>query len=185
MTNWRPDFSPEHLYFVTTVAVQHRHLFQRDVTKRLIVDALDCMRLRGRFKLYCFVVMPNHVHLIIQCRAEDPPADCVRDLKKHVADRLIRQCRAEGSQSELDLLASVVTDPQRQQYKVWEDGYEAKDVFSPDFLRQKMTYTHNNPCQPHWNLVARPEDYVWSSARFYLSEEPAVIPLDSANHLLV
>lgn len=48
-----------------------------------------------------------------------------------------------------------------------------------------MTYSHNNPCQPHWNLVERPEDYIWSSARFYLLEEPAIIPLDNANHLLV
>ena len=47
-----------------------------------------------------------------------------------------------------------------------------------------MTYMHNNPCQPHWNLVEHPEDYVWSSARFYLLEEPAIIPLDNANLLL-
>ena len=89
MTNWRPDFDPDHLYFVTTTAVKHRHLFGCDVMKRLIVDSLDCMRLRKRFKLYDFVVMPNHLHLIIQCRAEDPLAACLRDLKKHIADRQV------------------------------------------------------------------------------------------------
>ena len=51
-------------------------------------------------------------------------------------------------------------------------------------IRRKMTYMHNNPCQPHWNLVEHPEDYVRSSARFYLLEEPAIIPLDNANLLL-
>ena len=184
MTNWRPDFNPDHLYFVTTSAVEHHHLFRRDVVKRLIVDNLDCMRLRKRFKLYVFVIMPNHIHIIIQCYAEDPLADVIRDLKKHIADRLIRHYRVEGNQSVLDFLALAVTRPDKQRYKVWEDGYDAKDVFSPKFLCQKMTYSHNNPCQPHWNLVEHPEDYVWSSARFYLLEESAIIPLDNANHLL-
>lgn len=88
MTNWRPDFNPDNLYFVTTSAVQQRHLFIRDVMKRLVVDSLDCMRLRERLKLYAFVIMPNHLHVIIQCRAEDPLANVIRDLKKHIADRL-------------------------------------------------------------------------------------------------
>ena len=185
MTNWRPDFDPDHLYFVTTTAVQHRHLFGCDMMKRLIVDSLDCMRLRKRFRLYNFVVMPNHLHLIIQCRAEDPLAACLRDLKNHIADRLVRHYRVESNQPVLDSLASAVTRPDRQRYKVWEGSYTAKDVLSPGFLRQKMTYIHNNPCQSHWNLVERPEDYIWSSARFHLLEEPGIIPLDNASHLLL
>jgi len=184
MTNWRPDFNPDHLYFVTTNAVQHRHLFRSDVIRRLIIDSLDCMRLRKRLKLYTFVVMPNHLHAIIQCRAEDPLADVMRDLKKHIADRIVRHYQVKGNQSVLDFLASVVTRPDKQRYQVWEDGYDARDIFSPEFLQQKMTYVHNNPCQPHWNLVKRPEDYAWSSARFYLLEEPTLIPLDNANLLL-
>lgn len=108
----------------------------------------------------------------------------IRDLKVHTADRLIRHHRAEGDKSLLDFLASVVTRPEKQQYKVWENGYFAKDVFSAEFLRQKMIYVHNNPCQPHWNLAERPKDYIWSSAGFYLLEEPCIIPLDNANFLL-
>ncbi|HBY96835.1 MAG: transposase [Ardenticatenaceae bacterium] len=184
MTGWRPNFDPNHLYFVTTAAVRHRHLFQRDLIKRLIVDSLDCMRLHGRLKLYAFVIMPNHIHIVIQCRAENPLCDVVRDLKKHTVDRIVRYYRAEGNQAVLDFLASAVMPSDKQRYKVWEEGYDARDIFSPDFLRQKMTYLHNNPCQPHWNLVERPEEFIWSSARFYLLEEPAIVPLDNANHLM-
>jgi len=46
-----------------------------------------------------------------------------------------------------------------------------------------MTYSHNNPCQPHRNPVRRPEDYVWSGAGFYLLEEPAIILPDNTNLL--
>ena len=79
------------------------------------------MRLRGRFELYCFVIMPNHIHLIVQCRAEGPLAGCVRDLKKQIADRVIRHYRAESNQAVLDRLASVGPGSQAR-HQVWEEG---------------------------------------------------------------
>ena len=60
MSNWRPNFRPEHLYFVTTKAVDYVHIFQSDVIKRLLIDTLDHFRIRKRMKLFCFVIMPNH-----------------------------------------------------------------------------------------------------------------------------
>lgn len=185
MTTWRPDFDPEHLYFVTTTAVDHAHLFRRDVIKRLIVDCLDCLRIRQRIKLYTFVAMPNHIHFIAQFPVDDPLKDVVRDFKKHTSDRIVRHYVIEGDEKALAFLAAAVTRPRKQKHKVWKDGYMAKDVFSPDFLRQKMEYIHNNPCQPHWQLAESPEEYPWSGARFYILKEPAIIPLDNAEVLLV
>lgn len=75
--------------------------------------------------------------------------------------------------------------PQKQRYKVWDDDYDAKEVFTPEFLKQKMDYIHNNPLQPHWCLAKRAEEYPWSSARFYLMDEPALIALDDARGLMV
>jgi len=85
----------------------------------------------------------------------------------------------------LQFLRKAVIRPEKQQYKVWDDDYNAKEVFSPDFLRQKLDYSHHNPLQKHWQLAERPEDYVWSSARFYLLNEPALIPLKDARELLL
>jgi REP element-mobilizing transposase RayT len=185
MTTWRPDFDPDHLYFITTTAVKRAHLFRRDVMKRLLVDGLDCLRLRQEIKLYTFVIMPNHIHLIVQCPASYPVKDLVRDFKKHASDRIVRHYRAEKNQKALDFLAAAVKYTNRQKHRVWEDDYNAKDIFTPQFLRQKMEYIHNNPCQPHWALADRPEDYSWSGARFYILKEPAIIPLDNAERLLV
>ena len=183
--NWRPDFQPENLCFVTTTVVSHLHLFERDVMKRLILDAMDNFRLHGRWKIFCFVIMPNHIHIIVQFIKEDPMADVLRDFKKLTSDRVLRFLKAENNQQTLATLATKVPHPEKQSYKVWEDGYNAKDVFSPDFLRQKMEYIHNNPCQPHWNLTDAPENYLWSSARFYHSEFPCIIPIDDAKPLLL
>jgi REP element-mobilizing transposase RayT len=172
------------LYFVTTAAVDHAHIFQRDVVKRILVDGLYHLHVVDGIDLYVFVVMPNHVHFIIRCREDDPLKDVIRDFKANTARLIVRQYQVEDNQQALDFLAAAVKRPKKQQFKVWEDGYLAKDVFSPGFLRQKMTYVHSNPTQPQWQLVEQAEDYVWSSARFYLLEKPALIPLSDARGLL-
>ncbi len=97
---------------------------------------------------------------------------------------MIRHYRVEGNERALAFLAAQVTRPKKQRRKVWEDGYNAKEVLTPKFLRQKMTYCHENPCQPHWNLAASPEAYPWSGARYYLLDEPPLTPVDDARALL-
>lgn len=181
----RPTFDPDHLYFITTTAVQRLHLFSRPVVKRIIVDSLNYMRVESWIKLHVFVVMPNHVHLIVRFLEGHTLSDTVRDFKKHTARQIIRQHQAENDDQVLTVLQGAAGQISDQQYKVWEDGYDARDIFSEEFLRQKAEYCHNNPCQPHWALVERPEQYPWSSARYYLLGEPAIIDVDDLSELLV
>lgn len=184
MSGVRPNFDPANLYFVTTSAVWRAHIFQRDVVKRIIVDSLSYMRVNHWLRLYAFVVMPNHVHLIAQFLDGHVLSDVMREFKKHTSKQIIRQYHAENNHRALRLLERAAHDIPDQQYKVWEDGYDARDVFSPDFLRQKAEYIHNNPCQPHWQLAARPEEYPWSSARYYVLGEPSIIAIDDMSELL-
>ena len=60
----------------------------------------------------------------------------------------------------------------KQEYKVWEDSYDARDVFSIKFLQQKMDYIHHNPCQPHWKLVKAPENIFGQVRDFIWMENP-------------
>ena len=183
-TRWRPDFDPEHLYFVTTTAAERTHLFRRDIVKRILVDGLYYVGLMNRVTLYAFVIMPNHVHVIIQCPPDLPPKDWARAYKADTTRLIVRHYQVEDNQPALDALRRLVTRPDKQEYKVWEDGYLAKAVVTPDFLEQKLNYTHDNPVQPHWRLVDVPENYAWSSARFYLQNVPALIAVQDARELL-
>ncbi len=182
---WPTYVDSNHLYFVTTRAVQRKHVFHRDLVKRILIDSLNTGRILGHYLLFAFVIMPNHIHLILQCLNDCTPSDVVREFKKATANLIIRQYEAEGNARALDFFASAVQPGRKEQYTVWEHEYQAKNVFSPDFLRQKLEYIHNNPVQPHWRLAERPEDYVWSSARFYLAGERALIPLSAARDLFV
>jgi REP element-mobilizing transposase RayT len=180
-----PNFDPANLYFITTNAVDRVHLFRRDVIKRIIVDSLNYMRVSHWLNLHAFVVMPNHIHFIVRFLADYTPTDVMREFKKHTSKQIIRQYQAEDNQRVLAFLERAAQHLSDQHYKVWEEGYDARDVFSIEFLRQKVTYIHHNPCQPHWQLVERPELYPWSSARYYLLGQPAIIAIDDLSELLV
>jgi len=180
-----PVFDPANLYFITTIAVQRAHLFRRDVIKRIIADSLNYMRVHRWISLYTFVVMPNHVHFIVRSLEDHVLSDVMRDFKKHTAKQIIRQYQAENNRRALAFLEQAASCIPDQQYKVWEDGYDARDVFSLAFLRQKVEYVHNNRCQPQWQLAESPEEYAWSGARYYLLGEPAIIAVDDVGELLV
>src|ERR1043165_4571758 len=133
----KPNFNPDYFYFVTTTAVGHSLLFRRDVIKRIIVDSFHHLRISGQMKLFVFVVMPNHIHIIIQLSQGYLLSDVMRDFKKFTARQIYRQFSADGNSKLLDVLRK---EGQRvkQEYKVWEDRYDARDIFSIQFLQQKM-----------------------------------------------
>jgi len=180
----RPNFDPDHLYFVTTTARKHIHIFKRDSIIRILLDSLHYLRTSGRLQLFIFAIMPNHIHLIGKFSREHTLANMIRDFKRHTARQIIRQLQAENNTEILDTLQRLNKDP-RQKFKIWEDRDDARDVFSVNFLQQKMDYIHHNPCQPHWNLAKLPEEYPWSSARFYIAKEPSVIPVDDVREFLI
>ncbi len=154
------------------------------MVRRILVDALYFISLMNKVSLYAFVIMPNHVHVIIQCPLECPFKDWTRAFKTSTAQLIVRLHQVEGNQAALGKLAEMVARPDKQKYKVWEDGYFAENIFSPEFLTQKLDYIHNNPLQDHWRLAETPEDYPWSSARFYVRGEPTLIPVKDVRELM-
>jgi len=178
----KPNFNPDYLYFVTTSAHNHAHLFQRDVIKRIIVDSLHFMRTSAWLKLYAFIVMPNHIHFIARILEGFILSDVMRDFKKYTSKQIARQFQVEENDKALAKLQEA-GKTRGHQFKVWEDDYDGRDVFSSGFFEQKVNYIHYNPCQPQWNLVKYPEDYIGSSARFYMANKPVIIPIDDAREL--
>ena len=172
------------LYFITTSAVRHTHIFQSDVIKRILVDSLNTGRILRQYSLFAFVIMPNHIHLLLRCSGGYAPADVIREYKKATANLILRHYECEGNDEILWALAQAAQHTSRKNFAVWEEEYQAKVAYAPDFLRQKLNYIHNNPLQAHWQLAERPEQYMWSSARFYAGAGRALIPLSDVRKLL-
>lgn len=181
---WPVHVDPSHLYFITTRAVQHAHIFRRDLVRRILIDSLNTGRILGQYALLAYVIMPNHIHLILRCLNESTPGQIVAAFKKATANLILRQYEVEGNDRALAFCAAAVPPRYKQNYIVWEHEYQAKNVFSPAFLREKLEYVHNNPVQPHWRLAETAEAYAWSSARFYAGEGRALLPLSDAREWL-
>jgi putative transposase len=165
MSPVKPSFDPANLYF--------------------IVNSLDYMRQKRWFKLFAFVIMPNHIHILVRISFSFTLASVMRDFKKFTSKQITMYCLAENHRELISIMEEAGKVSLKKKYKVWEDGYDARDVYSLDFLEQKLDYIHNNPCQSQWNLVDQPENYQWSSACFYLQERPAVIDVDDIREFMV
>ena len=183
---WPVHVDPDHLYFITTDAVKRAHVFRRDIIKRLLVDSLNTGRILRQYDLYAFVIMPNHIHLILQCLNEHTPSDVVREYKKATASLFLRQYEVEENQAALDFSSRAVKPGQNKTHAIWEADYEAKNVFSRDFLRQKLDYMHNNPLQPQWRFWQSDQRTMCHPRAAFISTQGVpLIPLSDAGVISV
>ena len=72
----------------------------------------------------------------------------------------------------LSLACSELEKAKGQKHKAFEPSFDAKPVYTLDFINQKLTYMHNNPVSGKWNLCKDFTDYPYSSAGFYINEKP-------------
>ena len=65
------------------------------------------------------------------------------------------------------VLECFSVEEKERKYRFWQRDSLAVKIDSRIMFEQKLDYLHDNPLQSHWNLAKRPEDYFYSSARFY------------------
>lgn len=165
--------SPGYVYYLTMTVVDWVDIFSRPAYKHLIVDSINyCIANKG-LKVYCWCMMSNHVHMIASATDDGSLSDILRDLKKFTSKALIRAIEEEAESRRAWMLNRFwfagKNDPRIKYYRVWQEGNEAKEINSTAFLEEKMNYIHNNPVKAE--VVAHPEDYLYSSARDYAGEK--------------
>ena len=124
-------------------------------------------------KVYSWCLMSNHMHVIASASEGNNLSDIIRDFKKFTNKNLIRSIK-EIPESRRDWMLNLFwyagkNDKKIKYYKVWQEGNDAKEINSTDFLDQKLEYIHNNPVRAE--IVASPEDYLYSSAKDYSGEK--------------
>ena len=133
-----------------------------------MIDSLNyCIQHKG-LQVYEFVIMSNHMHLIISSDKE-PLSDIIRDFKKFTAKRIIEAVQTIGESRREWLLNKFAYAGSRNSnnttYQLWKQDYHAVQIGNQKMLQQKREYIHNNPVRA--GIVEFAEDYVYSSARFY------------------
>jgi REP element-mobilizing transposase RayT len=156
-----------HVHFFTAVCKDWLPLLHDNACKQVILKALKYRAQTKQVKIAAFVLMPNHFHIIWRIAQGVQQEDLQRDLLKITAKQIIDII----SRTDKQLLGKIKVDLKDRKMQVWKRNSMSIDLYNHSFFLQKLEYIHNNPCQPKWNLVIHPRDYVFSSAKFYETGE--------------
>ncbi len=156
-------------YFITMTIVDWIDIFTRKEQKLLIIDSLKYCQQNKGLEIYCWCLMPSHLHLICRATGDDGMSDILRDFKKFTSKAIIKNILDEPESRREWLLEQFKSAcahlKRKQEYKVWQNGNYAKIIYSSSFFYEKLNYIHNNPVEDL--LVQNPEEYMFSSARNY------------------
>ena len=144
----------EQSHFVTFCCYHRRPLLSSDVSRRVFESALERVRRRFGLRVYGYVVMPDHVHLLLSETEHETLADALKSLKQGVARRLIGNAE-----------------------HFWQKRYYDFNIRNnPQFI-EKLRYIHRNPVRAA--LCERPEDWPWSSFCHYATGCEGKVEIES------
>jgi putative transposase len=161
-------------HFITTSCYQRRPLLNNPRIRDLLLDVLEQARCRYRFVVVGYVVMPEHVHLLLTEPQRGDPSDVMKALKQGFARRLLARMRLNPHHPDHLSLGPALTEPGC----IWQPRFYDFVVFSEKKRVEKLRYIHRNPVKR--GLVVQPQDWVWSSFRYYAYDEPGPVLVNEA-----
>ena len=129
------------VYFVTTHTWQRRELFRQEAAASLVVEQLSACRDRGFYKLHEFVLMPDHLHVLLT------PGETT-SLEK--ALQMIKGCSSR-----------MIAQAQHFRWPVWQPGFHDRWIRDAREFFRCREYIRANPVKAC--LVEKPSEFLWSS----------------------
>jgi REP element-mobilizing transposase RayT len=148
-------------------------VFRTDFIKTIAGQALDEARNSGKFLIFAYVIMLDHLHILTSCPSSS--ADVLRYIKGITGRRVIDYLKNQKYESSLAKLRHQ--DWKREhKYSLWQQEKNVFSVFSEAVFMEKVNYIHLNPVRA--GFVERAIDYRWSSARIWQRCATEDAPLD-------
>ena len=164
-------------YFVSFATINWVDVFTRRIYKDILVDSLNyCVETKGLL-IYAWVIMSNHVHLIIG--TDDVKLqDIIRDLKKYTSKVIVSAIKDYPKESRKEWLLSIFEqagkdNPNNHQYQFWQQHNKPIVLNNASNFEEKLNYLHENPVRA--GFVDNEIDYPYSSARDYSGEKELVL----------
>ncbi len=155
MPQFRRYHLPDHCYFVTTTTVDRRAYFADRRLAEILLDNLRFYRSRMRFRLHGYVIMPDHVHLLVTSGGSSI-SDIMRNIKSFTSKQIREILGVKGA--------------------VWQSRFHDRIVRDETEFRAVLEYIHLNPVKA--GLVASPEGYKFSSYSAYAGLGTAPLEVD-------
>ncbi len=142
------------IHFITFSCHQRLPYLAASESKNIVEQQLERTRARHGARIYAYVLMPEHVHLLINESFAVPLAMFLKSLKQETSRELKGDRR-----------------------RFWLPRYYDFNVKTPETFTEKIQYIHRNPVKR--GLVASPERYAWSSYNHYFTGQPGIVEIES------
>ncbi len=165
-------------YFVTFTVIHWIDIFSRREYRDIIVDSLNyCIDQKG-LVVYAWVIMSNHIHLVITTRSDQGNISAIiRDFKKHTSKEITKAIQTIPESRKEWLLNAMSKEAKRigraTYYKLWKDDNHAITIDGKVVgIKDRINYIHDNPVRN--GLVHEQWEYVYSSAKDYQGQHGPV-----------
>lgn len=155
------------VYFWTDTIKDWGSLLLRDKYKMIIVNQLQWLKGRNKIIVYGYVIMPNHLHIIWEMLDKNGKEMPYASFNKWTSSNFLKDMRVNHKNGVSFYEEKTI----ERNHRYWQRDPLAVLMDSKEKIGQKLNYIHLNPLQEKWNLVKLPEDYRWSSAKYYESGE--------------
>lgn len=151
------------LYFYTATIHQWQPLIKDFNLEPVVAHCLSYLYHKGCIRVYGFVIMPNHIHLVWELLENNGNESAVASFMKFTAHKFQEILKQKAPHH----LPHYRVDWHSRNYNFWQTKADWFLLDQSATIEQKLNYIHLNPMRGKWNLVADPCDYYYSSCRFY------------------
>jgi REP element-mobilizing transposase RayT len=163
------------LYYVTFSVIEWLPVFIDESACKIITDSLNFCIQKKHLGVNAYVIMPTHLHAIVFDVEFNPERlkHTMDDMRKFTGRQLLDHVAGHLPKSFTEGFQNHAGKDRKRRF--WQPTQHPVGITSDGFWKQKVDYIHDNPCRK--GLVLRPEDWRFSSARFWLTGEPCDVQL--------
>ena len=136
------------LYFFTATILEWKHLLKPDIYKDIIIESFNFLVKEKRVRIFAFVIMPNHIHIVWQIKENILKSNVQRDCLKYISQTIKRDLERNYP----SVLKNFYVGAKDRKYQFWERDPLSVILVSQKVAEQKINYIHNNPLHPNGNL---------------------------------
>ena len=167
---------PGHAHALTFSCFQRRPFLSKDRSRQWLIEAIDRARSRHGYHLWAYVIMPEHVHLLVwPTTTEYSISAFLNTVKQSVSKRALSWIREHAPE-----FLNQLEDRQPNglvHHRFWQrgGGFD-RNVVEPATVHHEIEYIHRNPVKR--GLCSRPEQWYWSSAADYAGRTDGPLRID-------
>jgi REP element-mobilizing transposase RayT len=172
-------------HFITTTVVDWIDVFTRKTYRDTVIECLDYCIEHKRMVLYGYVIMSNHIHLIVQS-SDGKLSDLIRDFKKFIATKILEKIQVEPESRREWMLErcelATESHSRNKNYQFWQYGNHPEEIYTNKFIWSKLDYIHLNPVRA--GIVEKASQYIYSSASNYVNDT-GLLKIEKADNPIV